>query len=245
MVRRGISTKSDLVTSRRCRAIALGGFFTLGVASCGGNTATGGASGGARSSAQSGGAGSGSAGTSATGGGGAKAAGGAEGGTTAGPQNPITKNFFAVRLSGSGCLPRQLPAGSAGQVLCTVVEVLPTPCEDCGAQLGRASVSTEDVDAVRRLMREEGSCGESGTPSCDAFCLCAIPQLEGLELERCRTEVITPVDSSGFCYIDSGQGLGSAEITAMCPPATKRLLRFTGEAAPRAASQAFLVCSGF
>ena len=228
------------------KSVTLASLLALGAASGGGDTTNGSAgasSGGASNSAQSGGVGSGSSsgGSSASSGGGKKATGGAEAGTTGGSL-PITTNYYLARLNSGSCLPRVLEVDSVGRVRCTVVEALPMACEVCGSELGRGSVTTFIADATRSQLQEEGSCGETGTPACDSFCLCAIPQLEGTELERCRTERVAPADLSGFCYIDPAQGFGNAEITAACPPAKQRELRFAGDGAPRAGSLAFLFC---
>lgn len=226
------------------KGVALASVLALGVASCGGDTKSGGSgpgSGGASNSAQSGGAGSG--GSPAPSGGGMKAAGGAEAGTTGGSL-PSTTNYYVARLTSGSCLPRQLQVDSVGRVPCTVVEALPMACEVCGGELGRSPVSADFAAAIRAELLRQGSCGETGTPGCDAFCVCAIPQLEGSELERCRTERVPPADLSGFCYIDPAQGFGSAEITSACSPSQQRELRFAGDAAPRAGSVVFLACSG-
>jgi hypothetical protein len=158
-------------------------------------------------------------------------------------------------LSGK-CLPRKLVAETNPdlptyrQVPCQVIQALVAQggaCGDCGTgreplDLGNPDDAALDT-AVRKKLRELGSCGGTSGVACADYCLCRILQASGTALDQCQAG--DPAAPPGYCYIDEGiaQATGNP-ILDNCDPTEKQVLSFVGEDMPAKGSIAFIACSG-
>lgn len=152
------------------------------------------------------------------------------------------------------CLPRELSvqtdptAPDFGQVPCDVVEALPKrggACS-CDTSRGRAALAEDDAklaSAVEDQLEATAQCGSRTGVSCDDFCFCKIEPLSGEKLAACQNGAESGSDY-GYCYVDPGQGIGNPMLTADCPAANQRSLRFIGEGLPANGSITFMACVG-
>jgi hypothetical protein len=168
-------------------------------------------------------------------------------------------------LSGK-CLPRQLVvvqdnpdtpenecdlAGvPCGSVKCQVIQALVAQggvCGDCGA--GREPLNTGNEDdaaldtAVRKKLRELGSCGGTTGVACADYCLCRILQLTDQGLAQCQAG--DPAAPPGYCYIDEAIATANNNpILDNCDETEKQVLSFVGNDMPAKGSIGFIACSG-
>jgi len=152
------------------------------------------------------------------------------------------------------CLPRPLSvqkdpnAADFGQVPCDVVEALPKRGEACACDTthGRAALGPNDdklASAVGDQLEATAQCGKDTGTSCDDFCLCKLEPLSGAKLSACQNGTESGTDY-GYCYVDPAQGIGNPALTADCPAATQRSLRFVGDGLPANGSVTFMACVG-
>jgi hypothetical protein len=161
--------------------------------------------------------------------------------------NPFARALLARMKSAlaTQCLPRPLTASPADpqQVPCGIVEVTAPAAGSCDcAAAGRVDAGADSQTALREYLRGLGTCGQGSTLPCEAYCLCAIPQLSGAALDACQAGESVAGATPGFCYIDPAQGFGSENAVAACPDSQKRLLRFTGDDVPAKESMTFVDC---
>jgi hypothetical protein len=152
------------------------------------------------------------------------------------------------------CLPRPLSvqkdpnAPDFGQVPCDVVEAVRKrdgSCS-CDATEGRAALGASDeklASAVAAELEGTAQCGNGTGIACDDFCLCKIQPLSGDTLAACQNGTESEHDF-GYCYVDPAQGIGNPALTADCPAATQRSLRFVGSGLPANGSVTFMACVG-
>jgi hypothetical protein len=152
------------------------------------------------------------------------------------------------------CLPRELSvqkdpkASDFGQVPCDVVEALPKRGGACSCDTthGRSELGAGDsklASAVDDQLEATAQCGNETGISCEDFCLCKIEPLAGDRLAACQNGTESGTDY-GYCYVDPAQGIGNPALTADCPAANQRSLRFIGEGLPANGSVTFMACVG-
>lgn len=152
------------------------------------------------------------------------------------------------------CLPRSLSvqkdpkAPDFGQVPCDVVEALPKGNAACSCDTTRGRAPLGDGDAklagaVSDQLEATAQCGNGTGISCDDFCLCKLQPLSGSTLTACQNGTESGTDY-GYCYVDPAQGIGNPALTADCPAATQRSLRFVGDNLPANGSVTFMACVG-
>jgi hypothetical protein len=152
------------------------------------------------------------------------------------------------------CLPRQLSvqkdpkAADFGAVPCDVVSALPKrdgACA-CDATRGNHALGPDDAklaSAVDDQLEATAECGKGTGISCDDFCLCKIDALSGDKLSACQNGTESGADY-GYCYVDPAQGIGNPVLTADCPSANQRSLRFVGDGLLANGSVTFMACVG-
>jgi hypothetical protein len=161
--------------------------------------------------------------------------------------NPFARALLTRMKSvlATKCLPRPLTASldDPKQISCGLVEVTAPVAGGCDcAAAGRVDAGADSRTVVREYMRNLGTCGQGDALPCEAYCVCAIPQLSGAALDACQAGEFDPEATPGFCYIDPAQGFGSENAVAACPDSQKRLLRFTGADVPSKSGMTFIDC---
>jgi hypothetical protein len=166
-------------------------------------------------------------------------------------------DVLAVSLRGT-CLPRELDVAKDGSVPCKVIEHARLKSnETCScAGAGRQDPDPSILPAVWGEMAKSGLCGRGpGQASCESQCICEITPAGGESDNDCST-VDSPLESCqceqetnvvGYCYIDPGKGIGSAELVSDCRNSAPRVLRLVGTQAdptPKKASTVFVACAG-
>ncbi len=152
------------------------------------------------------------------------------------------------------CLPRELSvqkdpkAPDFGQVPCDVVEAAPKRGGACSCDTthGRGELGSDDeklASAVEDELEATAQCGNGTGVSCEDFCLCKLEPLAGDKLAACQAGTESGTDY-GYCYVDPAQGIGNPALTADCPAATQRSLRFIGDGLPANGSITFMACVG-
>ena len=157
--------------------------------------------------------------------------------------NPALE-YLAGRLSGAlqRCLPRPLDVEADGTLPCRIAESVAGSC-DCSAP-GRSQPSPELESAVRVELEREGHCGGDTDTSCSDMCVCEIQQTTGDAQTACQNDEQPLESATGYCYVDSEQGVGNAKLVEKCPPTERRTLRFVGADTPRNRAVLFMACSG-
>jgi hypothetical protein len=75
---------------------------------------------------------------------------------------------------------------------------------------------------------------------CQNYCVCEAAVASSDALQSCLTQPDPlPSTVNGWCYIDPAQGLGSSAPLTDCGT-TQRMLRFAGDAAPKAGEMYYL-----
>ena len=118
------------------------------------------------------------------------------------------------------CLPRPIALSVEGNPSCKVVEAYSPG--SCTCPIESSTPSAKLAAAVRKKLRESGSCGASGAPACSQMCLCELSQAE----PSTGCAVDAKATGTGWCYIDPERGLGSPELVKHCPTTRRRMLRF-------------------
>jgi hypothetical protein len=137
---------------------------------------------------------------------------------------------------GSTCLSEPLDENVTASLSCRVIELGQGVC-DCGLA-GRRDLPASTQAAVAE---ELGAlCQERGV-NCDDYCACEITPLEGAELTGCQTE-LSPAAGDGWCYIDPGQGVGSADLVDHCSDASAHVVRIVGAPTQASATELRLLC---
>ncbi|MEM9693209.1 MAG: hypothetical protein AAGA56_11735 [Myxococcota bacterium] len=161
---------------------------------------------------------------------------------------------LSAELGGS-CLPRSLVPDENGQVSCRILEALRnTPADQCEAQCGAVAGRSfpDPGSAVVEAARSNQIF--TGTDTSEV-CICQIEQLQGEELDACQNRIEDRFTLSGnendqavsgFCYVDAATvpPTGNTAIVDECPATERRILRFVGDAEPRAGAVAFITCAG-
>lgn len=184
--------------------------------------------------------GSAGAGLDASGSGGSSAAatGGVGAGATDGGEsvtyylNQIRFDPAATSDTSIKCLPRPLTPDASGAAPCEVYPVVPlangTACS-CDAPGLTGPIEGAARDSVAEYLRANGICGGAGQLSCEAECICQLPQADGDELSACQSGR-TPTDSSGWCYVAPNEGLGDSGAVTTCDATHQQALVFYGPA---------------
>lgn len=143
--------------------------------------------------------------------------------------------------NGPRCLPRPLPVNNSEGASCLLVSVAPSgndcDCDRPGRAELPAGVSRNWIDEA---LQQNGICSGS---TCASLCACAIPQLEGDELQGCQN--IPASTGDGWCYVDTTGDLeiGSPDLVSRCPSTAKRMLRFSGASLPESEATVLINCS--
>jgi hypothetical protein len=134
------------------------------------------------------------------------------------------------------CLPRSLDVDAEGKVHCVVVEAYQSggTC-DCTKTPGREAA---DPEVITDDMYTVGDC------------FCEIPQLEGAQQEKCKTNLDPgAVADIGWCYVDpihtkdGNPDPRQCDIVSKCGATERRLIKFANPASePIASATAFIMC---
>jgi hypothetical protein len=134
------------------------------------------------------------------------------------------------------CLHRPLDVDAEGKVRCVVIEAYHSggTC-NCEKTPGRATAKAE------LLVGEMDEAGD---------CFCEIPQLEGAQQDKCKTNLDPgAVADIGWCYVDpihtkDGEpDPRQCDIVSKCAPTERRLIKFANPASePISGATAFIMC---
>jgi hypothetical protein len=163
--------------------------------------------------------------------------------------NPALTAFvarLAPKLEPS-CLP--LPLGVSGSepphLACHVAEILTDALAggscDCSAR-GLSNAGAAVTAKAYADLEARRFCGDAVQVSCDNYCVCEVPELDGDTLTSCLNDEDFASSVEGFCYVDPAQGSGDRRLVLDCPPDRKRYLRFSGDL-PGANATPFVDCA--
>jgi hypothetical protein len=142
------------------------------------------------------------------------------------------------------CLPRVLEKDAAGQIPCSVVEVLPPgPAVVCDPARGRRTPDSALIGGVLDRLRKKGDCDAPNQPLCATYRLC---QLQEVMDDRCH-QATTDQPVPGWCYIDPATQPGDdPSLVKKCQPNERRIIRFVDKenATPAPGAQVIIACFG-
>jgi len=152
-----------------------------------------------------------------------------------------------VALAGR-CLPRPLAIeAEGGKLPCMVVEAAESAGSCSCNAASRQPASPEAQRLVLKQLRERGTCGTPGTPSCtsSSYCLCELAQSEGPALNECLNNEAGS-DTPGYCYVNPYGEVpqGNKALVANCDASSKQLIRFVGPNTPTPRATTFIACLG-